>query len=77
MQDCQDFSEASLSVVGKCLTKIGSSIEEDPEEELLFDMSELEHALNRRSIEESRGAGAGSAPDRGGYDSSRAGNRRW
>lgn len=49
---------------------------EDPEEELLFDMSELEHALNRRSVEESRGAGGGSAPDRG-YDSSRAGSRRW
>ncbi|KAH6647519.1 autophagy-related protein 13-domain-containing protein [Truncatella angustata] len=51
---------------------------EEPEEELLFDMSELGHALNRRSIEEGRGGGSvGSAPDRGGYDSSRGASRRW
>lgn len=50
---------------------------EDTEEELLFDMSELEHALNRKSLEESRGPGAGSAAEREGYDSSRGGSRRW
>ncbi|KAK6065195.1 hypothetical protein SCUP515_11341 [Seiridium cupressi] len=51
---------------------------EDTEEELLFDMSELGHALNRRSIEEGRGGGSvGSVPDRGGFDSSRGGSRRW
>lgn len=57
---------------------VTSGPSDDAEEELLFDMSELGHALNRRSVEEGRGGGSvGSAPDRGVYESSRGGNRRW
>ncbi|KAI1881031.1 hypothetical protein JX265_001271 [Neoarthrinium moseri] len=56
----------------------GAPSEETEEEPLLFDMSELGRELNRRSLEEARGGGnVGSAPERGGYDTSRGGSRRW
>lgn len=53
---------------------------EEIEEELLFDMSEIGRELNRRSLEEGRGAGGtGSAPERPNYDASSRGGttRRW
>ncbi|KAI0129426.1 autophagy-related protein 13-domain-containing protein [Xylariales sp. AK1849] len=59
----------------------GGPSEETEEEPLLFamsDMSEIGREMSRRSLEEGRGGGSvGSGGDRGGYDSSRGGSRRW
>ncbi|KAH8666298.1 autophagy-related protein 13-domain-containing protein [Xylariales sp. PMI_506] len=55
----------------------GLSVEAE-EEPLLFDMSEIGRDLNRRSLEEARGGtGGGPGGERGIYDHTRGGGRRW